>query len=277
MEKIINTVLFPTDFSDRANSALGDVIKMSQHLNSKLILFHSYARPVPKNCNFLDTNNSLLHKRERHIEEEFSMLKEIFPELKSIEVNYVKSIGLLVDKVKKAVNDYQVDLILMPTKGARGFEEFWGSNTHKVAKIVKVPVLALPDGFQIQQIPNIGIATNFDSHSNLQFLDIVKQIADAYNSQVHIVRVHTKEKPALKPKEVEIFDKIKHIFKKTDFTLDYSLHNDVESGIIDFCEKENIQLVCVLPTKRNFLEELFHESLTQKLTYHLKLPLLILN
>ena len=275
---MIKTILFPTDFSNRANYALKDAIGIAKSLDAKLILFHVYARPVPVNSKFVDAGKSLLHKREQHIEEEFSMLKQIFPELKTIEASYVKSLGLVLDQTVAAIEKHKVDLIVMATKGARGLEVFWNSNAYRVSQQINVPMLTIPYGAELNEISNIGIATNYDENSHLQPLGFVKQLADAYKAKVYIVRVHgDKKKQTLSNSEQKVADKISRVLTSTKHVFDYSLNKDVETGILEFSESKNIQMICVVQTKRNFFEDLLHDSVTKKLTLGLNMPLLLLN
>jgi len=274
---MISTILFPTDFSNRANYALKDAIGLAKRLEAKLILFHAYARPVPVNSKFVDASKSLLHKREKHVEEEFGMLKQIFPELKTIEVNYVKSLGLVVDQTIATIEKYKVDLVVMATKGARGLEVFWNSNAYRLSQQITVPMLTIPYKAELNEIRNIGIATNYDENSHLQPLDFVKQLADAYKAKVYVVRVHNdKNKKALSNKEQKVADNISRVLTSTKHVFDYSLNADLETGILEFSETKNIQMICIVRTKRNFFEDLLHDSVTRKLALGLNMPLLIL-
>jgi len=275
---MIKTILFPTDFSNRANFALKDTIGIAKQLGAKLILLHVYSRPVPVNSKFIDTGKSLLHKRERHVEVEFSMLKEIFPELKSMEVNYVKSLGMLLDQTVAIIKKHKVDLVIMGTKGARGLEVFWNSNAYRLSQQITVPMLTIPYAAKLSEIKNIGIATNYDENSHLQPLGVVKQLADTYNAKVYIVRVHNdKKKQTLTSKEQGVADKMSKVLTSTKHVFDYSLNKDLESGILEFAEEKNVQMICVVQTKRNFFEDLLHDSVTKQLALGLNMPLLILN
>ena len=275
---MVKTILFPTDFSNRANYALKDAIGMAKRLDAKLILFHAYARPVPVNSKFVDAGKSLLHKRENHVEEEFSMLKQIFPELKTIEANYVKSLGIVLDQTVAAIEKYKVDLVVMGTKGARGLEVFWNSNAYRLSQHVFVPILTIPYGAELNEIKNIGIATDYDENSHLQALDVVKQIADAYSAKVYIVRVHSDtKKQILSNKEQVVADNISRVLTSTKHVFEYSLNKDVEQGILEFSDSKNIQMVSVVQTKRNFFEDLLHDSVTKKLALGNNMPLLLLN
>lgn len=83
MNNEIKSIVFPTDFSERANKAIGEVASLAKLLDAKLTVCNFYYRPIPKNSDFVDYENRMLHAREKMIEQEFSFLKEIFPDLDS--------------------------------------------------------------------------------------------------------------------------------------------------------------------------------------------------
>ena len=67
MEK---TILFPTDFSDRADHALSEAIAIASAFSARLIIFHAYHRPVFKRDGKYDPE-TLLKQAEIQIEKQF--------------------------------------------------------------------------------------------------------------------------------------------------------------------------------------------------------------
>ena len=56
-----------------------------------------------------------------------------------------------------------------------------------------------------------------------------------------------------------------------------TFNNQIEDGIIKYCIANDIDLIAIIPKNYSFIEQLFHERLTQKMTFHSPVPLLILN
>jgi nucleotide-binding universal stress UspA family protein len=57
-------------------------------------------------------------------------------------------------------------------------------------------------------------------------------------------------------------------------TYDFIENKDVNEGINDFAEKNNIDLIVTLPQKHSFLESLFEKSLTRELLHHTHIPVM---
>jgi hypothetical protein len=52
---------------------------------------------------------------------------------------------------------------------------------------------------------------------------------------------------------------------------------NIDKGIIDFAEKNNIELLIVLPKRHGLLEKILHKSLTKQLVLHSHVPLMALH
>jgi nucleotide-binding universal stress UspA family protein len=57
-------------------------------------------------------------------------------------------------------------------------------------------------------------------------------------------------------------------------TYDFIENKNVNEGINDFAEKNNIDLIITLPQKHSFLESLFEKSVTRELLHHTYIPVM---
>ncbi|HEY0175113.1 MAG TPA: universal stress protein, partial [Pedobacter sp.] len=55
----------------------------------------------------------------------------------------------------------------------------------------------------------------------------------------------------------------------------YTDHENIEEGILDFADEHAVDLLIAVPKEYNFLERIFHRSLTKNLAYRTHLPLLV--
>jgi hypothetical protein len=56
----------------------------------------------------------------------------------------------------------------------------------------------------------------------------------------------------------------------------YSCNKSIVSGILDFSDKHEIQLLIALPGKQSFLYNLTHKSISDAISRNAKIPVLIL-
>jgi nucleotide-binding universal stress UspA family protein len=139
-------ILVPIDFSKQAEYAAQVAAKIAKQTDSELHLLHMLELPTdiidPSNFGSSDSSPSTLLYMKRAQEKFEKLTKRYF--LKNIKV--VKSVFFheTFDGIIKESKKQQVDLIVMGSQGATGFEEmFVGSNTEKVVRHSDVPVLVV--------------------------------------------------------------------------------------------------------------------------------------
>jgi nucleotide-binding universal stress UspA family protein len=149
-DSAINTVLAPTDFSDRSFYAFDLAIKIAACFKAKIIPFHvipleqiRVAREIMIEQKFTVPGYSeqeLIAKREARIFREF---ERHFPDYGtlSIRVEPHAALGNPVEKILEAVETYGVDIIVMGTHGRTGINlALIGSVAEKVVRHSPVPV-----------------------------------------------------------------------------------------------------------------------------------------
>lgn len=145
----INTILFPTDFSERAQKGLKEAIWFSKQAGAHLIIFHVYHHPVG------EERYHSLKEKEKDIELNFEALKKTYPELGEIRYSFRKELGISIDTIIETAGKGEIDMIIMATKGARGFGELWGSKTASIVQKVHVPVIVVPNSSSLQNISTL--------------------------------------------------------------------------------------------------------------------------
>jgi nucleotide-binding universal stress UspA family protein len=146
----INTVLAPTDFSERSFYAFELAIGIASCFKAKIIPFHvipqeqiRVAREIMIEQKFSVPGYSeqeLLDKREERIIREFERL---FPDYAGLDIQVEPHavMGNPVEKILEAVQTYGVDLIVMGTHGRTGINlALIGSVAEKVVRHSPVPV-----------------------------------------------------------------------------------------------------------------------------------------
>jgi nucleotide-binding universal stress UspA family protein len=161
----------------------------------------------------------------------------------------------------------------MGTTGAGGVKEiFLGSNTATVIANAKVPVLGVPLAAEFHhQIKNVVFTTQYKDEDN-EALEQLLKITNKIGANVYCLHVQSDDDP------FDIDEKInewKMLYKdeKVDF---FSITgNHIEQTILDFIENQHVDMVAMLKHKRGFFESLFHTSLTKKMAYHSKVPIIV--
>ena len=124
------TILFPTDFSPRADRALDEAISFAKKFDYKLLIYHVYHRPIVTE----GTSSTLLRQVEGKADKNLNDLEKKHPALKTITYKAWKELGISIDSIVETAKKEEAELIIMATKGAKGFGELWGTKTAKIIK-----------------------------------------------------------------------------------------------------------------------------------------------
>ena len=66
-------------------------------------------------------------------------------------------------------------------------------------------------------------------------------------------------------------------FENTPFLMNSVECGDVGEGLERFANEKRADLIVMTTGKRSFFEEMFHRSITQKMVYNTKIPLLVMH
>jgi nucleotide-binding universal stress UspA family protein len=193
-------ILFPTDFTPHARSALKYAAAFARNGSGRVVLFSVQTAQVPANLMTLPA-----HLLE---EEETQWLKQVRREVKDLltdplfdglEVEPVIVEGEPAPEIAKAVRDYDIDLVTVVTHGRRGLSRaLWGSTAEEIIAEAPCPVLTIRPpqhdfvehrGQQTEiRLNRILLATNFRPTS-IAATHLALELAGATNAELHAVYV----------------------------------------------------------------------------------------
>src|SRR5262245_28548857 len=142
---LFKNILFPTDFTPHARSALKYAAAFARQGNGRIVLFSVQDAKVPANLTTLpahvleDPINNWLHHLRTQIEE---LLSD--PLLHGLEVEPVIVEGEPAAEIAKAVSEFDIDLVTVVTHGRRGLARaLFGSTAEEIIAEAPCPVLTI--------------------------------------------------------------------------------------------------------------------------------------
>jgi nucleotide-binding universal stress UspA family protein len=272
-------ILFPTDFSETANNAFVYALEMAKHLGAEFIVLHVYDSP---NLTYEGCPSSIASIYEMIELKNFENFKDQIPYLRkiaeehhfeSVKMSHVLRRGNLVKIIKEIAEAENVDLIVMGTHGASGLKEvFLGSNTGFVITQVPTTLLCVPIESKYDKIKHICFTTLFKGEDKKALLEVLT-IAKKFHAKVKCLTVKTSNSKLT----YERIEKWQSDFKKEAVEFFVIPNDNIKKTINDFLVQQEIDVLAMLTHKRNLIEELFTQSLTQKLSFQSKTPILVLH
>ncbi len=260
----MNKILVPTDFSDTANKALEFAVKLAKCFDSEIHLLNSYDVPHSGATLMISIDELLEKDSILNLTNSASKLKESHPSVKVITHSHA---GPTYDVVLRFIKNNQIDLVVMGTTGAYGLKgKLFGSNTAGLIKNLKIPLMVIPHNAKLTDPNRMGISTDLKFGINDEVYDPARRIALAFGSKVSFFNIteHCAEGELC---QIE-----------TDFgtDIDFVYGTDLEQGINDYLDEENIDLLVLVSEKHSLMHSIFKPSVTKTMAKHLNIPMLIL-
>lgn len=273
-------ILIPTDFSKEAQNA-GDVAcKLARKFSAEIVFLHSIEVTSSESINASGTpsnfdsyaDSMLVHESiERANEEMEKLLKN--PDLEGLVVSHTIKIGSPFLHIYEAVED-GVDFIVMGTKGAKGLSEVLiGSNTEKVVRRAKCPVLSVKDQVSDDVFSSIVYATAMGSKED-KVISCLKQIQASFNSKVYMVWINTPNN--FKPDHVSYAALREYAAEKEIENFEVHIFNDVieEDGIRHFADEVGGTMIAMGTSSHTGLSRIIRGSIAEDMVNHAKRPVL---
>jgi len=271
---IMKRILVPTDFSKHAEYALRVAAQISKKNNSEIYLLHmlelphqasdavSSGRAIPQIMYFKDM---AINKLDALMESDF---------LDGINVSEIIQFEKAFDGIIEISKKNNVDLIIMGSHGASGYEEmFIGSNAEKVVRSSEVPVLVIKNETEDFKADKLVFASDFSDEIKKPFEKLV-EFATIFNSHLDLVMINTPNSF----KSTAVAEKIMTDFLEDSNFTNYSTHiyNDVnvEKGILNYASSVDADLIGMCTHGRTGFSHFFNGSISEDLVNHTVRPVI---
>lgn len=278
----MKNILITTDFSDNAWNALIYTLKLYKYEYCTFYLLNAYWVSNSNLSNIMKKQrSSMLYNamRENSIEN-LNKLEEQVNKINTNENHTFKTLSssaYLTTAVNEAIDKFNIDLVVMGTKGATGAREiFMGSNTVSVIKdTIAVPILTVPENVDFSQPKTIVFSTDFNRIYSSTELYPLTELAELYNSKIRVIHI----------KQEEELDKNQQINKNVlahhleDFEVSFHwlpYTESKEETIVNFVKDMDANVLAMINYQHSFIEKITREPVIKKLGFHALVPFLVM-
>ena len=278
----MKNILLPTDFSKNSWNAIFTALKLYTREASKFYILHAFE---PNALNLLGKKSqerlgviydSLSQYSQIELEKVLSYLKEHNQNpLHSFET--ISMSETLEEAVDELLVPKDIDLIVMGTQGATGAKEvFMGSNTVKLLKHIKsVPFLVVPSQYDFKNLNTLAFPTDFNKSYPKHALSTVLELAKLWQTNIEVLHVAVEftlndQQKANQKQLNDRFQEVGMIIKNIDFEA------NIARSLENYISETRVDLMVMIRYQHSFWEKLLREAVVKKLSFHTKVPLLIL-
>jgi len=273
-------IMVPTDFSPNATKAIEYAVQLAKTGKASLMIINT--------CDHL-TNVGLeaglpMNDYNKQITDDafanLDLISKSIKEAEHVDVQTELYTGTVVDSVVEAAKENGIQYIVMGTMGINSIRDsLFGTNTSGVIANATTPVIAIPPEYEGKPPAKMALAINhFDEVSGL--LDPLFELARFHSSEVHLM-VFTDEEISTSADFVadhksirEAEEKLRGLYPDIVLKAEHISGKDFESAVMQYVDTAGIDLVAMTTHKRSLLGNIFNRSMTRKMSYHTRIPLL---
>lgn len=269
-------ILVPVDFSKEAESAARVAASIAKKTGSEIFLVHMLELPVttidPAEMNTISSEPQIIYFMKL-AHEKFDKFKKLpfFKGLTVVEtIQFQHAFSGIINESEKN----KIDLIVMGSQGASGLQEmFIGSNTEKVVRRSKIPVLVIKKDVEELDVKDLIFASDFNKESKSTFQRVIN-FANLFEAKIHLLYINTIHNFNT-TKNIE--SRIENFMKDFDYSnYTKNIYNDIsiEKGILSFARDIDADLIALNTHGRSGLSQLFNGSIGQELANHALRPVI---
>lgn len=269
-------ILVPCDFSQNSIEAFKFAIAIASIKKAKVFVLHVIEFPIQYLGSFdvqIQTYDpSALYKFDTIAIRNFETIRNRYAK-KTAQVAFSIVHGQTTPAIRKYIQEKKIDLVVMGTKGATGLKEYLvGSNTEKIVRFSKAPVVVVRKAPKLSSIKNIIMPTNLDPKLNAQIKKVI-ELQLFFKAKLHLLFVNT---PAWFLPDREIIKELKKFAQKNrlkNYTLNIRSDGNESDGIGHFAEEKEGGLIAIVTHGRKGLAHLLSGSITEDVVNHFNCPI----
>ncbi|MDO6737411.1 universal stress protein [Wenyingzhuangia sp. 2_MG-2023] len=274
----MKNIIIPVDFSKYSEYAVKAAAMLAKKHSGNLTLVHMLEMPTGYSDNGGDHNKAMVFmlkfaekKFETFVDKDY---------LEDLEVNIIIKHYALFPEIGTLAEEQNADLIVMGSHGVSNHNDYFlGSNTEKVVKTSKIPVLVIKEELHDIEFTNSVYVSDFKLESIEAYLK-----AQAFFNMIDVkptlLFVNKSDGGFVSSREMESrfedflmeahgnLDNLEYFENYDDYT--------VLEGVNYFVEKNDISLVSIATHGKSSLSKFFNHSISLDIANHLKKPVLTL-
>ena len=278
----MKTILIPTDFSKNSINSIKYALNLFKNTECNFYLLHvtliSYYADAE--VSYIPTDDlaekTLIDQAKTELQK---LVKRIKPLTKNPQHKFftISDYNFFIDSVKEQIEEKNIDLIVMGTKGASGLSEvIIGSNTGDLITKVKCPVLIIPENATFSTPKEIAFPTDYNIFYQPKILNAITEISQMFDATVRILHIARKDE-ILTDFQLQNKEFLNVYFMDEKHSFHRVTSKKVENGIQCFVESRNINMIIMVAKNLNLFQRILFKPTVEEISYHTDIPFYVLH
>tara|TARA_R110001583_G_scaffold82774_1_gene219310 strand:- start:42862 stop:43701 length:840 start_codon:yes stop_codon:yes gene_type:complete len=278
----MKNILLPTDFSKNSWNAIKYGLDLFKNTPCNFYLLHvtlisNYTTgDLSLIANSAAIEKTVLDQAKTALE---NLLKDIKKITKNTNHNFftISSYSHFTDAVKNHIDEKNIELIIMGTKGASGLSEIIiGSNTGDLITKVKCPALIIPEKATFKNPEEIAFPTDYNIFYQSKILNSITELAKMYDSTIRILHIAKKDE-TLTASQIENKEFLNSFFMDEKHSFHRITNTKVEAGVQCFVESRDIDMIIMVAKNLSLFQRILFKPTVEEISYHIEIPFLVLH
>ena len=268
-------IIVPTDFSPAALNAVNYAADMALAIHAEIHLLHIYQIPI----SVTETPLVFISVEELrdNAEKKLAKLKKDLEHITSgkLEIQTESRLGDLTDELENYCNTVQPFVVVMGTRGHSAVEKaLFGSNALSVIRHLTWPVICVPIGKEYGVgIKRVGLACDFREILETTPVSVIKTFVKELKADLHVLNVDPENNHSKGDTQAQVI-LLQTALEDVNPQYHFIQHKDVEDGVNEFAEINNLDMIIAIPKKHKLMEGLFRKSSTKQLVFESHVPVM---
>ncbi len=273
----MKTILVATDFSTVANNAVNYATDLARHLDAKLVLLHVYSSSVAVGI------PQLSGVPTRELEERIlNVLTTAKNELHSkfgadLDISVACVHGYPTSGIREYAHKCSATLIVIGAQGSNSMiERSLGTVATAIVRDCDCPVIAVGRNEEFHPFEKIVLACDAYEIPSEDTLMPLKKLVAFFNAELIVLNIVQQSGTIEAYKEALMSSTVTDSFKHVKVQVHQEENMDPVTGISEYVDTHDIDLLVMIPGRHGFIERLFIEPTTNRMLFSINSPLLTL-
>ncbi|MCY7291962.1 MAG: universal stress protein [Ferruginibacter sp.] len=271
----MKTIIVATDFSSSALNAAIYAVNMAQLLEAEILLFNVFE--VIPNYDEIVIDKNVDDLKKVSVKDMESFKHELIKLTNTnININTEVRLGIFIDEVNDICESIKPYMLIMGSQGKTAAERIiFGTHAGNALQKCSWPLITVPLTASFSAIKNIGIAYDFEKEIDKNLVAEIQLLANDFKADIHILNAAKEDE--FNRDFVILSSKLEKMLSPNTIKFHFVAGEHINESIINYAEKNSIDLLVVMPKHRSLWEKFIGRSHTKQMVLHSHVPVLSLS
>ncbi|GGG33406.1 universal stress protein [Bizionia arctica] len=279
----MKNVLLPTDFSENSWNAIKFALDFHENIACNFFLLHvnRLGNVVLSDSPYLPTEDIIESIYTKPAKAQLNALLNRIATCKIQNKKHtfytISDYNFFVESIREHVEEKNIDLIVMGTKGASGLRKtIIGSNTGDIITKVPCATLMVPELATYSKIKEIAFPTDFSMQYSINTLEPILKIIQDNEASLRVVHI-SKKTANLNRDQIKNKELLEDYFHANSHSFHFLTNKNIEVAVQEFAESRDIDLMIMVAKNLNYFQQILFHSKVEEISYHINIPFLVLH